>query len=95
MYEDPYFPGFLVNKIKTEIQKVVRFLEQGDHSKEEVQSALDKMTLAINNLQDEFLENQSEIETAAREAIGATVERILEYFQIDIGVEEAIRERDW
>jgi hypothetical protein len=49
--------------------------------------------LKINELQEEFEENESEIETGARESIGETVERILEYFEIDIDSEEAMRER--
>ena len=36
-----------------------------------------------------------EIETAARDCIGLTVEYILNWFGIDIVVEEAIRVRDW
>ena len=40
-------------------------------------------------------ENDSEIETVARECIAATVAYILEWFNIPIDTEEAIRERDW
>ena len=40
-------------------------------------------------------ENDSEIETVARECIAATVAYILEWFGIPIDTEEAIRERDW
>ncbi len=53
------------------------------------------MTLAANDLEEEFEENGSELETAARESIGATVAYILQWFEINIGVEDAIRERDW
>ena len=95
MYKDGYFPNFLVDKIKLEIQKMVVFIEQGDRSKDQVQGTLDQMTIAINDLQDEFYENDSEIETVARDTIGTTVEQILQFFEIDIDVEEAIRERDW
>ena len=44
---------------------------------------------------EEFDENDSEIETVARECIAATVAYILEWFNIPIDTEEAIRERDW
>ncbi len=40
-------------------------------------------------------EHDSEIETVARECIAATVAYILEWFNIPIDTEEAIRERDW
>ena len=53
------------------------------------------MTLAINDLQEEFEENDSEIETSARESIGETVAYILKWFDIEIDAEDAIRERDW
>jgi len=53
------------------------------------------MTIAINELQNEFYENDSEIETFARDSIALTVEQILQYFEIDIDIEEALRERDW
>jgi len=95
MYEDSYYPSFLVDKIQLNILKVVDFLEEGDHSHEAVQEKLDEMTLAINELQDEFYQNDSEIETVARDSIAITVEEILQYFEIDIDIEEALRERDW
>lgn len=53
------------------------------------------MTIAINDLEEEFDENDSEIETVARESIGAAVDYILEWFDIGIDTEEAIGERDW
>ena len=95
MYADEYFPNFLVDKVKKLIEEVVVFIEEGGHETEEIQEAFDKMTLSINALEDEFYENDSEIETGARESIGETVTRILEYFEIDIDTEEAIRERNW
>jgi hypothetical protein len=95
MYSDGYFPNFLVDKVKEIIKKAVVFIEEGGHSTEEIQGAFDEMTTAINELQEEFEENGSEIETGARESIGTTVDSIIKFFNIDIGLEEAIRERDW
>jgi hypothetical protein len=95
MYDDQYFPDFLVNKIKIQIMEMVTFIESSNHTTEEIQGALDQMTIAINDLQEEFEENDSEIETIARDSIGMTVDRILTFFGIDIDIEEAIRERDW
>jgi len=69
MYQDDYYPVFLVDKVKDELQKVIDL--------------------------EEFDENDSEIETVARECIAATVAYILEWFGIPIDTEEAIRERDW
>ena len=95
MYQDGYFPDFLVDKVKTELQKVIDLLENGETDTKVIQEKLDEAVCAINDLQDEFEENDSEIETAARDSIGETVGYILEWFGIPIDVEEAIRERDW
>jgi hypothetical protein len=95
MYKSKYFPDFLVDKVKSAIQKAAVFIEDGGHSNDEIQGALDKMTITINDLQEAFWEHDSEIETEAREDIGDTVDRMLQFFEIDIDPEEAIRERDW
>ena len=60
-----------------------------------IQSALDEAVEGINDLQAEFDENDSEIETVARDTIGETVAYILEWFDINIDIEDAIGARDW
>ena len=95
MYSDEYFPDFLVDKVKDLIQSVIDFLETGERDLEKIQARFDEMTLAINDLEEEFEDNDSEIETVARESIGETVRYILNWFNIDIDVEDAIGERDW
>ena len=111
MYQDNYYPTFLVDKVKDELQKVIDLLESGETDTEVVQETLDEAVCGINDLQEEFDENDSEIETVARECIAATVAYILEWFNIPIDTgshykpdatqlitgnsEEAIRERDW
>ncbi len=95
MYQDEYFPDFLVDKVKAELQRVIDLLESGETNEEVIQKALDDAVCAINDLQEEFEENDSEIETVARDCIGESVAYILEWFGISIDIEEAIRERDW
>lgn len=95
MYNDEYFPDFLVDKIKDLIQSVIDFLETGERDLDKIQARFDDMTLAINDLEEEFEDNDSEIETVARDSIGETVDYILRWFDIDIDVEDAIGERDW
>ena len=95
IYQDNYYPVFLVDKVKDEIQKVIDLLESGETDTEVVQETLDEAVCGINDLQDEFFENDSEIETVARDCIGDTVAYILEWFGIPIDMEQAIRERDW
>ena len=94
MYQDEYYPNFLVDKVKDELQKAINLLETGETDTEIIQKKLDEAICAINDLQEEFDENDSEIETVARDCIGETVGYILEWFGIPIDVEEAIRERD-
>ena len=95
MYQDEYYPDFLVDEVRDALQKVVDLLESGETNTEVVQETLDEAVCSINDLQEEFDENDSEIETVARECIAADVAYILEWFDIPIDTEEAIRERDW
>ena len=86
---------FLVEKVRGEILSLIRLLEEGETDREAIQKELDRMTRAINDLKEEFDENDSEIETVARESIAVTVRDILGWFGIDIDTETALRERDW
>ena len=76
------YPAFLVDKVKDELQKVIDLLESGETDIEVVQETLDEAVCGINDLQEEFDENDSEIETVARDCIGVTVAYILEWFGI-------------
>lgn len=95
MYQDGYCPDFLVDKVKDLLQDIIGLLERGERNLEKIQIRFDEITLAINELKEEFEDHDSEIETGARESIGETVEYILNWFDIDLDVENAIRERDW
>ncbi|MFJ7951755.1 DUF5713 family protein [Lysinibacillus sp. NPDC096418] len=95
MYRDSYYPDFLVDKVKEAIKVVVYFLENETYTIESVQLKLDEMTDKINDLSEEFYAHDSEIETVARESIADTVFLVLEAYQINIDIEEAIRNRDW
>lgn len=95
MYRDGYFPNFLVDKIKVLIEDTINYLETEERNMDIITNKFDEMTIAINNLQEEFEENDSELETVARDSISETVAYILNWFDIDLDVEDAIRERDW
>ncbi len=95
LYSDSFYPEFLLDKLKANIQDVVDFLETGTSDLEKIQQKLDDMTIAINDLAEEFEENGSEIATIERECIANDIAYILEWFSIDIDIEEALRERDW
>ena len=95
MYVDGYFPDYLVDKIRGILQGVERFIAERNRSVEQIQEKLDEAIDAINDLEQEFDDNDSEIETVASESIGKTVEAILKRYDIPIDTEEAIRNRDW
>lgn len=95
MYRDSYFPDFLVDKIKSQLENIIEFLERGIDDLEAIQEKLDETIIAINELEDEFDENGSELETAARESIADSVYLILKKYDINIDIEEAIRMREW
>ena len=54
MYQDDYYPAFLVDKVKDELQKVIALLESGETDTEVVQETLDEAVCGINDLQEEF-----------------------------------------
>ncbi len=95
MYEDEYFPDFLVDKIRELLMDTISFLETGETDLQKIQKKFDEMMLAVNKLQGEFEQNDSEIETAARDSIGETVAYILQWFDVVLDVEDAISARDW
>ena len=95
MYQDDYYPAFLADKVKDELQKVIDLLESGETDTEVIQETLDEAVCGINDLQEECDESGCGIEAVARDCIGVTVAYILEWFGIPIDIEEAIRERDW
>ena len=61
MYQDEYYPNFLVDKVKDELQKAINLLETGETDTEIIQKKLDEAICAINDLQEEFDDNDSEI----------------------------------
>lgn len=95
MYRDNYYPDFLVDKVKDALREVVDFLAAGSRDMVAIQSHFDTAMEKINDLQEEFYENDSEIETVARDDIGTTVIAIISHFGLDLDVEVAMQVRDW
>ncbi len=52
-------------------------------------------TEEFNDLAEEFEENESEIETGARDTIGVDIANIAEAYGFDLDGEELIAPRDW
>jgi hypothetical protein len=95
MYGDPYYPNFLVDKVKAALVKVVDLLESGERDMARIQAKFDAAMEEINDLEEEFDENDSEIETVARDSIGITVIEIIKHFGLDLDHETAMQQRDW
>ena len=49
MYQDDYYPTFLVDKVKDELQKVIDLLESGETDIEVVQETLDEAVCGISS----------------------------------------------
>lgn len=97
MYSNGYFPDFLVDKCKAVLLDLCAQIES---QKPKDLDALYKLshhaTNQINALEDEFAENGSEIETAARECLAENFEFVAHaYGFVDADIEELIGTRDW
>lgn len=97
MYADDYFPNVLVDKGKLLlIGLCLQIEQQKPASADEVYKLTHAVTEQFNELAAEFEHSGSEIETAAREAIAADVEAILNAYGFGhLDLEEAIAPRDW
>lgn len=97
MYEDEYFPKHLVDKGK---RILVRLCERIEKEKPADETALYVLTHAatndFNDLAEEFVEADSEIETAARECIASDFDFIAKaYGFANADVEKLVGTRDW
>ena len=97
MYEDDYFPNFLVDKIKAIL---IELCESIESQKPKDADALFVLTHAstecINELEDEFGENGSELETAARDDMGESFEFIVRAYGFsDVDIEDVMANREW
>jgi hypothetical protein len=95
MYQDGYYPKLLVDRLRDILKELVSFLDSRQYTTQQVQDELDRLTQKINDLRIMFEEEGSELETVARESIASNIKDILSSFEIPIGIEEAIRRREW
>ena len=97
MYSDAYFPNFLVDKLKNILLELCYNMEiKTPKNLAELYLLTHFSTEKINLLQEEFYENESEIETAARDTIGSDFEFIAKTYGFEeADIEELIAPRDW
>ena len=97
MYEDSYFPDDLVKKGENILIALCQKIELTQpKTLAELYVLTHATTEQFNELQEEFWEKESEIETAAREAIAHDFDVIAgAYGFADTDIEELIATRDW
>lgn len=96
MYDDDFFPDFLVDKCKNILLQLCSEIEnQKPSNLDELYKLTHNATNKINNLQNEFFENESEIETVARECIAIDFNHISTVYGFEADIEELIATREW
>lgn len=97
MYSDGYFPNFLVDKCENILLELSAQIEtQKPQSLEELYELTHAATDRFNDMENEFHENNSEIETGARECIGEDFMFIAYAYGFeDADIEELIATREW
>lgn len=96
MYADAYFPKFLVDKGKSILVELCLEIETTQPKNlDELYKLTHASTKRFNDLGDEFLKNDSEIETAARECIAENFEFIASSYGFHADTEELIATRNW
>jgi len=96
MYRDGYFPNALVDRIKQILVDVCRSIEAASpKSDAELYSITHAATERINDLQDDFDEAGSEIETVARDSIAVSFGKVASAYGFEPDLEELVATRDW
>ena len=97
MYQDDYFPKFLVDKVRDILIDACQDIEtQKPENLEALYQITRRATERINDLQEEFADNDSEIETAARDDIAVSFGHIASVYGFpDADLEELVAGRDW
>ncbi|MBU1218494.1 hypothetical protein KKF34_05170 [Myxococcota bacterium] len=97
MYRDDYFPNHLVDKLRDIILGACSKIEkQNPKDLDELYSITCDATELINDLQEEFEDNDSEIETVARDEIALAFGVVAKTYGFEnADLEELIATRDW
>ncbi|QIK71809.1 hypothetical protein G7070_05370 [Propioniciclava coleopterorum] len=97
MYASDYFPDHLVDKGAAILRGLCERIEtQRPADLPALYALTHAATEQFNDLQEEFWDAGSEIETAARDCIGLDFERIAQaYGHADADIEELTAPRDW
>ncbi|WP_281235169.1 DUF5713 family protein [Flavobacterium gelatinilyticum] len=96
MYNDSYFPPQSVDKVRDVLLEFCFNIEKRKPKNlDQLYELSHTATEKINNLQDDFYRNGSELETGARESIAMDFDFICKSYGFKADVEELISNRDW
>ena len=95
LYEDSFYPDFLIDKIKYLLEDFINFVEQKPKNMADVGDKIYDLIQNANSLQYEFLDNDSEYDNIAREYLIRNLEYIIQWFHLPINLEESLAEREW
>lgn len=95
LYEDSFYPDFLIDKIKYLLEDFINFVEQKPKNMADVGDKIYDLIQNANSLQYEFLDNDREYDNIAREYLIRNLEYIIQWFHLPINLEEALAEREW
>lgn len=97
MYRDGYFPDFMVDKIKAILVDLCEKIEaQKPQTTESLLQLTHAATESINELEEEFEENDSELETGAREVMADNFDFIVKSYGFEnVDIEDVIAPREW
>lgn len=96
MYQDTYFPKSSVDKCKDVLLLLCNEIDDKQpKSLPELYKLTQQSTTQINDLQSDFENNGSEIETGARECIAMEFDFIAKSYGFQADVEEMIANREW
>lgn len=96
MYDDGYFPDFLVDKCKAVLVRLCEAIEaQRPADLAGLYALTHAATEELNDLAEEFEAHDSELETGARESLAAEFRLIAEAYGYDADSEDLIAPRHW
>jgi hypothetical protein len=96
MVKDSYFPPHLVKKGQDILKRLCLKIEANKPaSLDELYTLTHQATEEFNALGNNFEEEGSELETAARESIAADFEEIAKAYGFNADIEELISPREW
>ena len=95
MYQDHSYSQHTVDKIRDNIIEIINFFECEKFLSHEIQNQFDLLTIKINQIKDELSLTDDELDFIGKESIEEAISYVIEFFKIDISLEDALRKKEW